>query len=286
VLRLLNRASSLLPLAALGMAAAMRTQFEALLRESHGLIIVCGPTGSGKTTTLYAAIRQMDTVSKNVVTIEEPIEYELPNIGQMQVKPKIGLTFARGLRHILRQDPDVILVGETRDAETAEIAVRASLTGHLVFTTLHTNDSASAVIRMMDMGVESYMLAAALRASLAQRLVRKLCPACRSTVALDPADLAGLGKAAERLQGGTVFRPVGCPACLGGYRGRLGLYELLVVDDDLQEVIRQGPGAAKSMWSGTGARRGPTLLDDGIDKVLAGETNLAEVLYALGHLSG
>ena len=284
VLRLLNRDSSLLPLTDLGMPAAMLRSFEEVLRESHGLVLVCGPTGSGKTTTLYAAIRQLDTVGKNIITIEEPVEYQLPDIGQMQVKPKIGLTFARGLRHILRQDPDVVLVGETRDAETAEIAVRASLTGHLVFTTLHTNDAPSAVIRMMDMGVEPYLLAAALRASLAQRLVRRLCPACRASAQAAEADLASLGAAGARVRGRTVWTPRGCSACLSGYRGRLGLFELLVVDDEMQDIMRRGAAEAKSIRTSASGSRVPTLLDDGVAKVLAGETSLAEVLYALGHL--
>jgi general secretion pathway protein E len=283
VLRLLNRESSLLPLEDLGMPPAMLKVFRPLLGESHGLIIVCGPTGSGKTTTLYAAIRQLDTAGRNVLTIEDPIEYQLPDIGQMQVKPKIGLTFANGLRHILRQDPDVILVGETRDSETAEIAVRASLTGHLVFTTLHTNDAPGAVIRMMDMGVESYLVASALRATLAQRLVRRLCPACRRPAAEGTEVQSLPAGAAAGLRGRTVYQPAGCPACLGGYRGRLGIFELLVVDDALQEAIRAGAGAAKQLKAAGGGLG--TLLDDGIAKIAAGETSVAEIAFALG-LSG
>jgi len=281
VLRLLNRESSLLPLAELGMPPAVLRTFESLLGESHGLVIVCGPTGSGKTTTLYAAIRQLDTTSRNVLTIEDPIEYQLPDIGQMQVKPKIGLTFAHGLRHILRQDPDVILVGETRDTETAEIAVRASLTGHLVFTTLHTNDAPGAVVRMMDMSVEPYLLAAALRATLAQRLVRELCPACRRPVQASEADLSLLGAKGRRLSGMTVHAAVGCGSCLGGYRGRLGIFELLLMDDGMRETIRRGMGEARKANEAGGPVR-VSLLDDGLDKVLAGRTSLAEIAYALG----
>jgi type II secretory ATPase GspE/PulE/Tfp pilus assembly ATPase PilB-like protein len=176
VLRLLHRESTRYTLNELGMSPAMLELFRGILREPHGIVLVTGPTGSGKTTTLYAALRELDTAHLNVLTIEDPIEYQLPNIGQMQVHPKIGLTFARGLRHILRQDPDVVLVGETRDLETAEIVVRASLTGHLVFTTLHTNDAVGAVTRMVDMGIPPYLLASAARAVLAQRLVRRLCP--------------------------------------------------------------------------------------------------------------
>ena len=281
VLRLLNRESSLLPLAELGMPPSILRTFQSILGESHGLVIVSGPTGSGKTTTLYAAIRQLDTVSRNVLTIEDPIEYQLPDIGQMQVKPKIGLTFANGLRHILRQDPDVILVGETRDAETAEIAVRASLTGHLVFTTLHTNDAAGAVVRMMDMGVEPYLLAAALRATLAQRLVRQLCPACRRQVLVSAADVCLMGEKGRRLDGMKVCDPVGCTLCLGGYRGRIGIFELLVADENMQETIRNAVGEARKANTAGGVLRA-TLLDDGLDKVVAGRTSLAEIAYALG----
>jgi general secretion pathway protein E len=282
VLRLLNRESSVLPLAALGMPDTVRQSFEALLHEANGLLIVCGPTGSGKTTTLYSAIRQLDTRGRNVLTIEDPIEYQLPDIGQIQVKPKIGLTFANGLRHILRQDPDVILVGETRDSETADIAVRASLTGHLVFTTLHTNDAPSAIIRMMDMGVESYLLAAALRGALAQRLVRHLCPACRRPVKVSDRELALLGAAGQRLAGATIYEPGGCPACLAGYRGRIGIFELLVVNEAAQEVIRNGSGAAQRMRALPGGAFRRTMLEDGLDKVADGQTSLAEILYALG----
>jgi len=282
VLRLLNRDSSIMTPDELGMPAAMQALFETLCREANGLIIVCGPTGSGKTTTLYAAIRRLDTKGRNILTIEDPIEYQLPDIGQMQVKPKIGLTFARSLRHMLRQDPDVILVGETRDNETAEIAVRASLTGHLVFTTLHTNDAAGAVVRMMDMGVEPYLLAAALRGVLAQRLVRRLCPVCRKPVAASGRELSLLGPAGKRLEGQTHYEPVGCPACLGGYRGRAGIFELLVTDRAIEDLIRGGASAARDIRTLVSSANRRTMLDDGVDKVVSGETSLAEVMYALG----
>jgi general secretion pathway protein E len=285
VLRLLDRESSLLPLTALGMPEAMRRTFEGLLQETHGLLVVCGPTGSGKTTTLYAAIRQTDTIGRNVLTIEDPVEYQLPRIGQMQVKPKIGLTFARGLRHILRQDPDVILVGETRDAETAEIAIRAALTGHVVLTTLHTNDAPEAVIRMMDMGAEPYLLAAALRAVLAQRLVRRLCPECRQPAEPSADERAALGPAAARLDGRTVWGPRGCPRCLGGYRGRLGLFELLPVNAEMQDVIRRGETAAGRLRACAGGRMA-SLRDDGVEMALAGETSLAEIVHAVGAAAG
>ena len=194
VLRLLHRESTRFTLNELGMSAGMLEEFRGILRAPHGIVLVTGPTGSGKTTTLYAALRELDTAHLNVLTIEDPIEYQLPDIGQMQVHPKIGLTFARGLRHVLRQDPDVVLVGETRDLETAEIVVRASLTGHLVFTTLHTNDATGAVTRLVDMGIAPYLLASAARAVLAQRLVRRLCPKCRRETALTAEEAAWLGQ--------------------------------------------------------------------------------------------
>lgn len=282
VLRLLDRDSSLLSLSELGMDGDTERRFGAVLRESHGLVLVTGPTGSGKTTTLYAALRQLDTRERNVMTIEEPIEYHIEDIGQIQVKPRIGLTFALGLRHILRQDPDVIFVGETRDLETAEIAVRAALTGHLVFTTLHTNDAPSAAIRMLDMGVEPYLLAASLRAVLAQRLVRRLCPQCRIPAALQKQDLAGLGKSGERLVGRAFWQAGGCSNCLGGYRGRTGLFELMTVDPRVEEIIRTGKGSAVTLRRLLTEQGTLALLDDGVSKILQGATSADEVLRAAG----
>jgi len=263
------------------MAPALLEQVRGILREPHGIVLVTGPTGSGKTTTLYAALRELDTAHLNVLTIEDPIEYQLPNIGQMQVHPKIGLTFARGLRHVLRQDPDVVLVGETRDLETAEIVVRASLTGHLVFTTLHTNDAVGATTRMVDMGIPPYLLAAAARAVLAQRLVRRLCPRCRRETALAAADAALLGQ--PKLAGRTVWEaaPEGCADCLGGYKGRTGIHELLAVSPAISEAIRTAvpPGELRRLARAAGFR---DMLDDGIDKILAGTTSVAEVLRSAG----
>ncbi|NLG34758.1 MAG: Flp pilus assembly complex ATPase component TadA, partial [Lentisphaerae bacterium] len=281
VLRLLHRESTRFTLDELGMAPATLNQLRGILREPHGIVLVTGPTGSGKTTTLYAALRELDTAHLNVLTIEDPIEYQLPNIGQMQVHPKIGLTFARGLRHILRQDPDVVLVGETRDLETAEIVVRASLTGHLVFTTLHTNDAVGAVTRMVDMGIPAYLLASASRAVLAQRLVRRLCPQCRKAVELSAADAALLGRPV--LEGRTVWDPsaAGCPACLGGYRGRTGIHELLAVTPALSEAVRTAaPPAELRRLAAAGGFR--DMLDDGTDKILEGVTSVAEVLRSAG----
>ena len=281
VLRLLHRESVRYALGDLGMAPARLETFRRLLREPHGVILVTGPTGSGKTTTLYAALRELDTAHLNVMTIEDPIEYQLEGIGQIQTHPKIGLTFASGLRHILRQDPDVILVGETRDLETAEIAIQASLTGHLVFTTLHTNDAPSAVVRLTDMGIPAYLLASSVRAVLAQRLVRCLCPHCRRRVALGTEDAERLG-IAERA-GAEVWEAnaEGCPHCLGGYRGRTGIHELLLATPELAEAVRAGASLAE--LRGIAARDGFTdMLADGADKVLRGGTSATEVLRAVG----
>jgi len=283
VLRLLNRESTLLPLAALGMPETLLARFRALVAQPNGVILVTGPTGSGKTTTLYAALQELDKTHGNILTIEEPIEYQLPHIGQMQVQPKIGLTFASGLRHILRQDPDIILVGEIRDLETAEIAVRASLTGHLVFSTLHTNDAVSAVIRMADMGVESYLLAAALRAAMAQRLVRRLCPACRRPATVTPEEAESLGPAGRGLTGTQAWQPAGCPLCRNGYRGRTGLFELMLVDPGIQEAIRSNQPLREIQR--LAVEQGMhTLHDDARDKIRAGQTSVAEVLRAVGRV--
>jgi general secretion pathway protein E len=285
VLRLLNQSSTLLPLDALGMPPAVKTQFEQAMAAPNGVILVTGPTGSGKTTTLYAALRAVNNERRNVMTIEDPIEYQIADIGQIQVKPKIGLTFAAGLRHILRQDPDVILVGEIRDEETAEIAVRAALTGHLVFSTLHTNDAASAVVRLADMGVAPYLIASAVRAVLAQRLVRRLCPTCRRADTLRAAELAGLpGDLPQTLTGAPCFRAVGCDDCLEGYRGRTGLYALITLDAERQEDIRRG--VEPSAWRAGPGSFTSTLWDDACEKIRAGVTSLDEVQRGLGGAIG
>jgi len=281
VLRLLERESAFLGLRELGMGEDILSRWDSLIRSPNGILFVTGPTGSGKTTTLYAALKAVDTARLNVLTVEDPIEYELDGIGQIQVHPKIGLTFASGLRHILRQDPDVVLVGETRDLETAEIVTRASLTGHLVFTTLHTNDAPGAVERMVDMGVPPYLLASALKGILSQRLVRVLCPHCREETVLDAATAAAWGR--KDRAGAKTFRAheAGCPHCIGGYRGRTGLHELLAVDADLAEAIRLR--APRSEIVSLAAARGfRPLVEDGRDKVLAGITSEAEVRRACG----
>jgi general secretion pathway protein E len=282
VLRLLDRSSTLLPMESLGMPADVRERFDRLLAEPNGIVVVSGPTGSGKTTTLYAALAQLDARRNNIMTIEDPIEYQLPGIGQIQVKPKIGLTFASGLRHILRQDPDIVLVGETRDLETADIAVRASLTGHLVFTTLHTNDAPSAALRLLDIGVEPYLLASCLRGVLAQRLARVLCAECKGQGLASVAECERLGPAGRRLIGRMIGAPVGCPLCLEGYRGRTGFFELAVADEAMRVGIRAGRGDLSELRRAALAGGMRPLQEVGVDKVLAGITSLAEVMAVAG----
>jgi general secretion pathway protein E len=278
VLRILDKDSALLPLSVLGMNDNVHNEFQELLAESNGVILVSGPTGSGKTTTLYAALQNLDASRKNIMTIENPIEYQLPDIGQIQVKPKIGLTFASGLRHILRQDPDVILVGETRDQETADIAIRASLTGHLVFTTLHTNDAPGAVLRLADMGVEPYLLASCLKGVLAQKLVRRVCPQCRRTQEVSARQSKALGATAEMLKGQSVWSAEGCPACLEGYSGRFGLFELMIVDSEIRDLIRSGDVDSSKLRAVAEKNGMASIIADGVSKAIAGDTTLDEVI--------
>jgi general secretion pathway protein E len=274
VMRLLDRGQVELDLATLGMNARDLTLFERLLERPHGMLLVTGPTGSGKTTSLYAALRLLNDRRRNIMTVEDPIEYELPGIGQTQVNPRTDLTFARGLRAILRQDPDVIMVGEIRDHETAEVAVRSAMTGHFMLSTLHTNSAVGSVTRLVDMGVERYLLAPMLVGLVAQRLVRRLCAECRAAGAADPHESLLLDGAISI--GEPIFRPVGCPACHGeGYSGRMGLYEIVAVDGTMAQLIHDGaPEAALVRHARAG---GPSLLDDGVAKVLAGETSIEEV---------
>jgi general secretion pathway protein E len=273
VLRLLDKQAGRLTLDGLGMAQSTRDEIDALIQQPHGIFLVTGPTGSGKTTTLYSALSRLDRKTRNILTVEDPVEYELDGIGQTQVNPRIEMTFARALRAILRQDPDVVMIGEIRDLETSQIAVQASLTGHLVLATLHTNDAPGAVTRLIDMGVEPYLLASTLNGVLAQRLVRKLCPECR--VPYEPA-------ASERsLFSGNVdrlYRAAGCGACnFVGYRGRTGIYELLTVDDDLRKLVHDT--AAERELRDHAVRTGMhRLRDDGLRWVKEGVTSLDEVL--------
>ena len=278
VLRLLDRSSILLPLEQTGLTGDELKLVNRLILRSNGILLVVGPTGSGKTTTLYAALSKINSEDKNIITIEDPVEYQLPGIGQIQVNPKINLTFANGLRSILRQDPDVILVGEIRDVETAEIAIHASLTGHLVFSTLHTNDAPGAITRLVDMGIEPFLVSSSLVAVLAQRLVRTVCPNCRTAYELTPAELAELGSYAGQVRNGKLYRGQGCETCTGtGFFGRIGIYELLLVDDDIRNLITTNTDSTtikkKAMTKGMSSLR-----DDGIRKVIEGITTLPEVL--------
>ncbi|NOY44838.1 MAG: type II secretion system ATPase GspE [Deltaproteobacteria bacterium] len=276
VLRLLDKSAVLLDLEQLGLEGERLEAFKNLIRKPHGILLVTGPTGSGKTTTLYAALSRINSRDVNIITVEDPIEYQLQGIGQIQVNPKIDLTFAAGLRSILRQDPDVIMVGEIRDAETAEIAIQASLTGHLVFSTLHTNDAAGAMTRLVEMGVEPFLVASSILAVLAQRLVRVLCPACREAYDPPAGALEELGL--DPSFAGPLYRPVGCPECRHtGYRGRTGIYELLSVDDAVRELVMQRANSVSIKEAGR--RSGMiTLREDGARKVAAGITSAEEVL--------
>jgi general secretion pathway protein E len=281
VMRLLDKNTTLLDFQDVGMGADTMHAMDQVIRRSHGIILVTGPTGSGKTTTLYAALSRINTPDLNILTVEDPVEYQIRGISQMAINPKIGLSFAAGLRSFLRQDPDVIMVGEIRDRETAEIAIQASLTGHLVFSTVHTNDAASAITRLVDMGVEPFLVASSLMALMAQRLVRRVCHQCREAYRPTAEELKEVGltpEAVARAGNPTIYRAKGCDACAGtGYRGRTGIYELLMVDDDIRQLTLKNVDS--STIKRTGVQKGMlTLLDDGARKVLAGETTLAEVL--------
>lgn len=275
VLRLLDKQAGRLQLDHLGMAAASQQTMDHLIQRPHGIILVTGPTGSGKTTTLYAAMARLNNSSKNLMTVEDPIEYYIDGIGQTQVNTKVDMSFARGLRAILRQDPDVVMVGEIRDLETVEIAVQASLTGHLVFSTLHTNTAVGAVTRLRDMGVEPFLLSSSLIGVLAQRLVRLLCNKCKRLHQPDATECEILGIKPDEAE--TIYEAVGCEHCNQlGYRGRTGIYELVEVNDKLRTMIHDGAGEHEMEKH---ARKfSPGIRADGIRRIMAGETSLEEVL--------
>jgi general secretion pathway protein E len=278
VMRLLDKGSGKLGLEQIGFSGQVLKRFKSLIGLAHGIILLTGPTGSGKTTTLYAAISELNCEERNILTVEDPIEYQLAGIGQMQVKPKINLTFANCLRHILRQDPDVIMVGEIRDLETAQIAIQASLTGHLVLSTLHTNDSASAVTRLIDMGIEPYLISSSVVAVMAQRLLRLICPQCKSPYQPEE-EIVSLSSESQRLLvvDGTFYRGLGCEHCIQtGYLGRTGIFELLVIDDDIKELINKR--CCSHVIKKAAVEKGMSILrEDGLHKAMGGQTTIEEV---------
>jgi general secretion pathway protein E len=278
VLRLLNKTSSFLELSDIGINEQKLELIKELIKSPNGIILVTGPTGSGKTTTLYAILSTINTPDVNIITIEDPVEYQIEGIGQIQVNPKIDLTFARGLRSIMRQDPDVMLVGEIRDKETADIAVQSALTGHLVFSTLHTNDSASAITRLVDIGIEPFLISSSVLAVIAQRLVRTLCPDCREAYTPDEAALNSIGVDKEHLQGQPLYRAKGCEKCFHtGYKGRVAICEILLMESGLKKMILETYDS--NQIKKEALRQGmDTLRQDGIKKVLQGITSIAEVL--------
>ncbi|HMZ85971.1 MAG TPA: type II secretion system ATPase GspE [Ottowia sp.] len=278
VMRVLDRASVRFGLDDMGFEPDTLARFKQLIHRPHGILLVTGPTGSGKTTTLYAALATLDAATQKIITVEDPVEYQLEGINQIQVHPQINLTFANALRSILRQDPDIIMIGEMRDGETAQIAVQSSLTGHLVLSTLHTNTAASAVVRMQDMGVERYLITSTVNGVLAQRLVRRLCPHCKTPVQPTPALLQSSGLGRFLPAGQPMYQATGCEHCRGtGYQGRGAIHELLVVDETLRSAILQGhdAGALQALAVQGGML---TLYDDGLRKVAAGVTSLDELL--------
>jgi type II secretory ATPase GspE/PulE/Tfp pilus assembly ATPase PilB-like protein len=278
VLRLLDKKGGFLTLEELGLNRQQQETMQSLIEKPHGIILVTGPTGSGKTTTLYAALSGINSADKNIITVEDPIEYQLRGVGQIQVAPKIGLTFASGLRSILRHDPDVIMVGEIRDLETVEIAIQSSLTGHLVFSTLHTNDAVGAMTRLVDMNVEPFLITSSVIAVVAQRLARRVCTFCKEAYTPPPAFLKKFGIDANVLGKGEFVRGKGCDHCFNtGYQGRSGIFEILVMDDDFRRKVLAGADAVELLQ--LAREKGfTTLREDGINRALAGITTLEEVL--------
>jgi type II secretory ATPase GspE/PulE/Tfp pilus assembly ATPase PilB-like protein len=277
VLRLLDKGRGELKLEEIGFGPDLLKTFRSLISISHGIVLITGPTGSGKTTTLYGALNELNSQERNILTVEDPVEYQLPGIGQMQVRPKIDLTFANCLRHILRQDPDIIMIGEIRDRETAEIAIQASLTGHLVLSTLHTNDAPSAVTRLIDMGIEPYLISSTVVGVMAQRLVRVICPSCRQPHS--PKDGTVSWSELEKVAKGFIklHKGAGCEKCLQtGYMGRTAIFELLLVEDGIRDLIvrRQGSHLIKQAAIEKGMT---TLRQDGLRRAVEGTTTLEEV---------
>ncbi len=280
VMRILDKTALMLGLPELGFFSDDQATFNQLIGLPDGILLVTGPTGSGKTTTLYACLNVINRPDRKIITVEDPVEYELPGINQVMVKADVGMTFAAALRAMLRQAPNIIMIGEIRDAETANIAINASLTGHLVFSTLHTNDAPSAVARLADIGVKPFLIASAVRAVLAQRLVRKLCPVCKSPADLSEKEMRALSLDTSRMTDATIFGPVGCEKCRGGgHKGRMGIFELFLIDDEVRQMINTGLTTTQLRRRARelGMR---TLREDGIRKILAGLTSANEVIHA------
>ncbi|MFI3199202.1 MAG: type II secretion system ATPase GspE [Methylococcaceae bacterium] len=279
VIRLLDKENTVLDFAGLGFAGRHLQQFIDVLSLPHGIILITGPTGSGKSTTMYAALKQLNTPERKIITVEDPVEYQMEGVNQIQAKPQIGLTFASALRSIVRQDPDVIMIGEMRDLETARIAVQSALTGHLVLSTLHTNDAAGGVTRLLDMGLEEYLLTSTVNGILAQRLVRKLCPVCKVGAIADPEIVKELRLQRFAPEGDIIlYKPVGCSACAGmGYRGRLAIIEFLPMTDPVRKLImaHEEAGAIQKLAVAEGMQ---TLYENGLVKVIQGITTLEEVM--------
>jgi type IV pilus assembly protein PilB len=279
VMRLLDKERGLVSLAELGFDGADHQRFQSIIKRPNGIFLVTGPTGSGKTTTLYAALRELNRPDVKIITAEDPVEYQLKGINQVQVKHQIGLDFARILRAMLRQAPNVILVGEIRDKETAEIAVQAALTGHLVFSTLHTNDAPSALTRLVDMGVKPFLVAASIQAVMAQRLVRILCTACRRAYEPEESELRAVGLDRATVAGRPIYQPEGCRECdMTGFRGRKGVFELMELDSTLRELVFQGAPSSRIRERARLSGRMTTLLEDGVRKILGGKTTIQEIL--------
>lgn len=278
VLRLLNKTDMVYDLNSLGFDKNTFDRFNELIKKTHGIILVTGPTGSGKSTTLYSVLTRLNNPDVNILTVEDPIEYQIHGVGQMQIKPSINLTFASGLRAILRQDPDIVMIGEIRDVETAEIAIQSALTGHRVFSTLHTNDAASGVTRLLDMGVEPFLIASSVNAFLAQRLIRKICSSCRESYKPSKALLNEFNLKSSKLKNGKLYRGRGCDKCLGtGYSGRVGIYELLTVTKNIRQLVMENADASRI--KDTALNEGmATLLEDGFNKAIQGVTTVEEVL--------
>ncbi|MBI4879156.1 MAG: type II/IV secretion system protein [Planctomycetes bacterium] len=279
VMRILDQERGLVSLEELGFDAADYARFRSIIRRPNGIFLVTGPTGSGKTTTLYAALKELNRPDVKIITAEDPVEYQLQGINQCQVRQKIGLDFARILRAMLRQAPNIILVGEIRDRETAEIAVQAALTGHLVFSTLHTNDAPSALTRLIDMGIKPFLVSASVQAVMAQRLVRVLCPHCRQPQRAEESELRAIGLDAEATRGRQLYRAEGCARCdRTGFRGRVGVFELLEMDSGLRELVFEGAATHLVRERARVTGRMTTLLEDGARKVLSGTTTVPEIL--------